>query len=106
MPDSSEVDIIFLQKPYHVTTSDSLAGKGTGHGTPYAYDREVPVLIGGPGVAHVRRAEPVDQLQVAPTLAALLGIDPPPAAARPSLVGTTPERARPEAVSAPPARGR
>jgi predicted AlkP superfamily pyrophosphatase or phosphodiesterase len=47
---------------------------GTSHGTPYLYDRAVPVVFFGPGVAPgvVRgRAATVD---IAPTLAARLGI--------------------------------
>jgi predicted AlkP superfamily pyrophosphatase or phosphodiesterase len=50
---------------------------GTSHGTPYPYDRAVPVVFFGPGVAPgvVRgRAATVD---IAPTLAARLGIPAP-----------------------------
>ena len=50
---------------------------GTSHGSPYAYDREVPIVFFGPGVppGHVAgRALTVD---IAPTLAALLGIEAP-----------------------------
>lgn len=51
---------------------------GTSHGTPWAYDREVPLVFHGSGVESgiVRgRARPVD---VAPTLAELLAIPVPP----------------------------
>jgi arylsulfatase A-like enzyme len=47
---------------------------GTSHGTPYLYDRAVPLVLAGPGVAAglVRgRAAPVD---IGPTLATILGI--------------------------------
>lgn len=47
---------------------------GTGHGTPYLYDRDVPVLVRGPGVVHGRRTEPVPQARVAATLAHFLGV--------------------------------
>ncbi len=50
---------------------------GTSHGSPYLYDRAVPVVFWGAGVAAgvVRsQASPVD---VAPTLAALLGLEVP-----------------------------
>jgi hypothetical protein len=52
--------------------------EGTSHGSPYLYDRAVPVLFAGPGVEPgvVRgRAAPVD---VGPSLAALLGVPTPP----------------------------
>lgn len=51
---------------------------GTSHGTPYVYDRAVPLVFAGPGISPgvVRgRAAPVD---IAPTLARLLGLAPPP----------------------------
>lgn len=50
---------------------------GTSHGSPYRYDRAVPLVIWGAGVepGPVRgRARPVD---LAPTLAARLGLTPP-----------------------------
>jgi hypothetical protein len=51
---------------------------GTSHGTPYLYDRAVPLVLQGPAVEPgvVRgRAAPVD---LGPTLAALLGVPVPP----------------------------
>ncbi len=51
---------------------------GTSHGTPWAYDREVPLVFRGPGIRAGRvrgAARPVD---VAPTLAGLLGLPVPP----------------------------
>jgi hypothetical protein len=63
--------------------------QGTNHGSPNDYDRHVPVLIRAPGDprwATPRNAtEPVTILQVAPTLAALLGVSAPPAATAPPL---------------------
>jgi len=50
---------------------------GTSHGTPHVYDRAVPLVFVGPGISPgvVRgRAAPVD---IAPTLARRLGIEPP-----------------------------
>lgn len=47
---------------------------GTGHGSPYHYDRWVPFIVYGPGVepgVHTERAATVD---FAPTLADLLGL--------------------------------
>ncbi len=47
------------------------------HGTPWAYDREVPIIVRGPGFVAGRRDEQPSTLTVAPTLAALLGVPPP-----------------------------
>lgn len=52
-------------------------GECTAHGSPWAYDREVPILVMAPGVAPGRRAEVPSMLQLAPTVAALLGVPPP-----------------------------
>lgn len=53
------------------------AGTGTTHGTPYSYDSHIPLILMGPGVApgtyHARAA----LNDLAPTLAVLLGIEPP-----------------------------
>jgi phosphopentomutase len=57
------------------------ATTGTGHGSPFVYDREVPVLVRGPGVAHATLSEPVPQARVAATLAHFLGVEPPHAQA-------------------------
>lgn len=51
--------------------------RGTSHGSPYEYDRAVPLVFFGGGIAAGSvpgRAAPVD---IAPTLADLLGLEPP-----------------------------
>ncbi len=75
-------DILFRLPPYrYVSRVDKDgAGAGTGHGSPYGYDQLVPVVIRGPGVRTGRFSQPVAMTQVAPTIAAILGISPPPAA--------------------------
>jgi len=80
-PDNS-ADLLFLPAPGHPLDLGEPAGKGTNHGSPYAYDREVPVLAWGKGVPRRRSAEPVNQLRVAATLARLLGISPPASAVK------------------------
>jgi predicted AlkP superfamily pyrophosphatase or phosphodiesterase len=82
-PETS-ADIVFVSHPYQVLDLH-LGGKGTNHGSPYDYDRYVPVLAWGVGVPALRRSEPVNQLGVAPTLAALLQSHPPESAALPPL---------------------
>ncbi|HWN68150.1 MAG TPA: alkaline phosphatase family protein [Haliangium sp.] len=63
--------------------------QGTNHGSPNPDDRLVPILVYAPGnlqwnTARIAR-EPVSTLQVAATLAALLGVSPPPQATAPPL---------------------
>lgn len=50
--------------------------RGTTHRTPYAYDARVPLLLRLPGIAPRRVDEPVATTDLAPTLAALLGLRP------------------------------
>ena len=47
---------------------------GTSHGSPYSYDRYVPVLFAGGGVPKGRVTRAVGPEDIAPTLAALLNI--------------------------------
>jgi len=53
-------------------------GTETTHGSPYEYDRHVAMLIRVPGVHGRRIADRVRTLDLAPTLAGLLGIAAPP----------------------------
>jgi hypothetical protein len=82
---SNPCDFVLLPQPHVPLDLSDTEGKGTNHGSPYAYDREIPVLAWGVGVPRQRSAQPVDQLRVAATLAKLLGVTPPPAAAQPPL---------------------
>jgi len=50
---------------------------GTNHGSPYLYDRQVPLVFTGPGIERGRVAETVATVDLAPTLAAHLGIPAP-----------------------------
>jgi predicted AlkP superfamily pyrophosphatase or phosphodiesterase len=68
-------DIYFTAAPGSYASDSSRTG--TSHGSPADHDRVVPIVVYGAGWPASRRDEPVDVLQVAPTLAALLGIDPP-----------------------------
>jgi hypothetical protein len=63
------------------------AGVGTNHGTPWRYDREVPALMYGHGVAKAAASEVLSQSRIAPTLAALLDVPPPAATTEPPLPG-------------------
>lgn len=71
-------DLMVVTKPYWYFGT---GGSGTSHGSPYAYDTNVPLIIMGkqwikPG-AYSQYAEVVD---IAPTLAHLLRVRPPAAA--------------------------
>ena len=59
------------------------SGSGTNHGSPYLYDRAVPLLVRAPGRVEPGqvRARPLGFTAFARTAAALLGVRPPPAAA-------------------------
>ena len=50
------------------------APRGTGHGTPYYYDRHVPLIFFGRGVETGGSSSPVRTVDIAPTLAGLAGI--------------------------------
>jgi predicted AlkP superfamily pyrophosphatase or phosphodiesterase len=69
--------VIVQPKPYWVTMTSKKYDPGTDHGLPYNYDQHVPLLLYGvPFVPGTYRghSEPVD---LAPTWASLLGINPP-----------------------------
>lgn len=52
-------------------------GGGTAHGSPWPYDRIIPVVVWGSGVRSVHEPRAVEQSRVAPTVAALLGSEVP-----------------------------
>ena len=49
-------------------------GGGTTHGTPYAYDQRVPIVLMGAGIAAGKNADAVTPADIAPTFAELTGI--------------------------------
>jgi hypothetical protein len=51
---------------------------GTSHGSPYLYDRAVPILFWGAGIESGRIEGPAATVDIAPTLARHLGLEPPP----------------------------
>ena len=62
-------DLLIVTKPYWVPGSG-----GTGHGTAYAYDQRVPVVLSGFGIRAGRYDESATPADIAPTLAHLVGI--------------------------------
>jgi predicted AlkP superfamily pyrophosphatase or phosphodiesterase len=70
-------DIVLLPEPYHMFSSPP----GTTHQTPYSYDNHVPLIFFGMGIRPGMHYEPVTINDVAPTLAAILGVETPSGAA-------------------------
>lgn len=64
-------------------------GVGTTHGSTRSYDTDVPVFVWGKGVTPAVHLEPLEQLRVASTIAALLHVTPPRPQAPPPLPGVT-----------------
>ncbi len=71
-------DFIVMPKPNWLIRSTS----GTTHGSPYEYDRRVPVILFGAGVRPGRYATSASPADIAPTLAALARIRMPSAEGR------------------------
>jgi len=69
-------DVLFVLRPYFIDRHPT----GTTHGQPYDYDNHVPMAWLGSGITAGRRTERVGVDDIAPTLAALLGVPRPPQA--------------------------
>ncbi|MFT7258117.1 MAG: putative AlkP superfamily pyrophosphatase or phosphodiesterase [Candidatus Azotimanducaceae bacterium] len=66
---------LFLQiYPDCVARTD---GTGTSHGSLYSYDREIPLIFSGFGVTAGTVSGPAHSVDIAPTLANVLGLTPP-----------------------------
>ena len=71
-------NVYFELAPYLLPETQPV---GTTHGSPWSYDTHVPMLWYFPGIAPGARTGTVGVADLAPTLAALLGIPPPGGAA-------------------------
>ena len=106
-------DLYVLPKRGSFFDPSVVVGKGTSHGSPYLFDRTVPLLVRAPGrvAAGVVVEEPVTFRAFAATLASLLAIDPVDAArdartfAAPSIPSAAPSipSAAPHTVATPAA---
>ncbi|MFT5431349.1 MAG: putative AlkP superfamily pyrophosphatase or phosphodiesterase [Myxococcota bacterium] len=67
-------DLYVLTKPYWLWSSWDTHPHGTSHGTPYAYDTHVPLVFYGAGVARGTHRRHVQLIDLAPTLASLIGM--------------------------------
>ncbi|MBI3284219.1 MAG: alkaline phosphatase family protein [Burkholderiales bacterium] len=79
-------DILLVAKPYWYFGSGK---RGTSHGSPYAYDTNVPLMImGKPWIRPGAYGQYAEVMDIAPTLAHLLRVRPPAAAEGRVLVET------------------
>jgi predicted AlkP superfamily pyrophosphatase or phosphodiesterase len=69
-------DILIAFKPY-LTMASASATYVASHGTPWNYDRRVPIVFWWPGAGGRERILPLDTVDIAPTLAAVTGVTPP-----------------------------
>jgi len=69
-------DVIVIQKQFWYFDDDPDYYAAM-HGSPYSYDTYVPILLLAPGVKPTTTYDSVAPAQIAPTLAAMLGIKPP-----------------------------
>lgn len=101
-------DIVVVPKPYwFYVTADGTAqpGDATSHGTPYAYDQHVPILLFGSGIARGEYLRAVTPSDIAPTLALLAGVTLPHPDGTPLVEAIAPAPATPPtpaAASTPP----
>ena len=70
-------DVVLISEPFKYL-ADYVATAT--HGTPYSYDTHVPLIIMSGGVAPGRYRAPASPADIAPTLATLLGVQPPSSA--------------------------
>ena len=77
-------DIYIIQEPYWFLFDEGpIAGM---HGSPWRYDTHVPIMFAGQGIKAQRISRLVHPVDVAPTMAALLGMTAPAAATGSPLV--------------------
>ena len=67
-------DLILQVKPFHLYNSTT----GTSHGSPYPYDRRIPLVFLGAPFAPGVSWEPASSCDALPTLFDALGLTPPP----------------------------
>src|SRR5262249_28799179 len=65
-------DVLLIPRPYYVASK-----KTSGHGTPYSYDTNVPVLFWGSWFVPGRFSGAASPADIAPTLASILHINRP-----------------------------
>ena len=69
-------DILLALKPNIAPGRGRVGGTISSHGTPWDYDRQVPILFWWPGAAGQERFLPIRTIDIAPTLANVMGLEP------------------------------
>jgi predicted AlkP superfamily pyrophosphatase or phosphodiesterase len=71
-PATSNVELVITLTPFSIFSEGSVAS----HGSPYDYDTHVPLIFAGPWFASGRYGEFVRTVDLAPTLAEIVGVKP------------------------------
>lgn len=86
-------DVLVRVAPHYFPSDYGATGAveslGTGHGSPYNYDSDVPVVLKGPRVRPGEDRRPYPMTRLAPSIAAAIRIMPPAAALDPPLPAVT-----------------
>lgn len=72
LPKDMHAVLTLTLKPYHY----SFTTRQATHGTPHDYDAHIPIVFMGPGIVPGRRSMTVRSVDIAPTLADLVGVEP------------------------------
>jgi predicted AlkP superfamily pyrophosphatase or phosphodiesterase len=70
-------DFLVLLKPFVTPIPDALSGYVATHGSPWGYDRRVPMLFWWKGIAGFEQPNAVETVDIMPTLASLIGLEVP-----------------------------
>ncbi len=68
-------DFVVLLKPYVLPAPAALPGFVATHGSPWGYDRRVPILFWWKGIAPFEQPNGVETADILPTLASLIDLD-------------------------------
>ena len=72
-------DFVVLLKPYVTPIPDASFGYVATHGSPWGYDRRVPILFWSKAITPFEQPNAVETVDILPTLASLIGLIVPPA---------------------------
>ncbi len=67
-------DIVMLLKPHITPIAKPSASYVATHGSPWDYDRRVPILFWRPGTTAANRNDDAETVDIMPTLAAMIGL--------------------------------
>ncbi|HYE46431.1 MAG TPA: alkaline phosphatase family protein [Caulobacter sp.] len=70
-------DVAVILKPGVFPLRARIGGAMSTHGSPWDYDRRVPIIVWWPGASGQERFLSIDTTDIAPTLAHLIGVEPP-----------------------------